>query len=126
MTGSRKNLNDMQSITKDRISKEGMMYLFEKNFGRICQNDTKPISEIRGKALSSFRELGFPNKRMEEWKNTDLTESLGKIYDYNFDPVSGVAGKNIFQCRLLKSGYHCTYNKGQRCRFHGKYIIVAL
>ncbi len=100
MTGSRKNLNDMQSITKDRISKEGMMDLFEKNFGRICQNDTKPISEIRGKALSSFRELGFPNKRMEEWKNTDLTESLGKIYDYNFDPVSGVAGKNIFQCNI--------------------------
>lgn len=90
----------MQSITKDSISKEGMMVLFERNSAKIGHNDTKSINEIRKKALSCFSELGFPNSRMEEWKNTDLTESLGKIYDFNFDPVSGTTGKNIFQCNI--------------------------
>jgi Fe-S cluster assembly protein SufD len=90
----------MQTLIKDKISKEGMAELFERNSGRICLNDTKTISGIRKKALSAFLELGFPTAKLEEWKNTDLSEALGKEYDCNFEPVMDVPGKNLFKCEI--------------------------
>jgi Fe-S cluster assembly protein SufD len=90
----------MQTITKNNISRDGLLDLFRTNEEKICRNDTGQISGIRKKAISSFTELGLPTKNLEAWKNTDLSESLGKIYDYNFDPVSETPGKNIFQCNI--------------------------
>jgi len=90
----------MESITKDTISREGMLDLFGKHAERICRNDTKSITANRKKALDSFGKLGFPTTRLEEWKNTDLSESLAKTYDFSFDPLTGASGKKIFQCNI--------------------------
>ena len=33
---------------------------------------TSPLSALRAEGLKSFREQGFPNSRMEEWRTTDI------------------------------------------------------
>ena len=90
----------MAEILKEIVTKERMISLFEKNRKEIFKNDPELVSQLRQKALDSFAVLGFPTSRMEEWKNTDLNESLLKEYDYQFPPQKGIDAHKIFRCNI--------------------------
>ncbi|SEC18414.1 Iron-regulated ABC transporter permease protein SufD [Tenacibaculum sp. MAR_2009_124] len=47
------------------------------------------VHEIRTKALQSFEELGFPSKKLEEWKYTSLNSVLKE--DYSLFPEHDIA-----------------------------------
>ena len=47
------------------------------------------VHEIRSKALQNFEELGFPTKKLEEWKYTSLNSVLKQ--DYSIFPNKDVA-----------------------------------
>jgi len=85
---------------KEIITKEWMIALFEKNRKEIFKNDPEQVSMLRQKAFDSFTLLGFPNNRMEEWRNTDLKEWLGKEYEYHFQPLPGMDIHKIFRCNI--------------------------
>ncbi len=85
---------------QDIITKERMIGLFEQNREGIVVNDTRAIREIREKALESFRKLGFPHNKMEEWRHTNLAESLGKGYDYYFYPSLETDIQKVFRCNI--------------------------
>ena len=85
---------------KGVISPERIIGLFEKNRAQIIKNDTRAITAVREKAFASFRELGFPTSKMEEWKNTDLKETLAKDYDYHFIPFFEGDMKNVLRCNI--------------------------
>ena len=68
----------MQTDTKEKITRERMIRLFDENHKAIFINDTPAISGLRKKAIETFGQLGFPNNQMEAWRGTDLKESLEK------------------------------------------------
>lgn len=56
----------------------------------------------RDNAFHSFLSQGFPHKKLEKWRNTDLSEFLEKNYQYipNTDPVSETDINSIFHCEI--------------------------
>lgn len=92
--------DNMDTEVSESITKERMIVLFEKNRKEISRNDTEPVKQLRQQAFDSFTRLGFPTRSLEEWKNTDLKESLGKEYDYHFRPLPGMDARKIFRCNI--------------------------
>jgi len=90
----------MQDLVKETISKERMVKLFSSFSGKIFSDDSPAISAIRGRAIESFSRIGFPTTKLEEWKNTDLTDSLNRIYDYYMIPQSEPDFQKIFRCNI--------------------------
>lgn len=57
------------------------------------------IQKIKAKAIEDFEKLGFPHSGMEEWKYTNLNESLQHEYNQLIDSAdTNVDIDNIFQC----------------------------
>ena len=90
----------MNADHKDKITRDRMVRLFEENRGSISFNDTPAISRIRDEAINTFGQLGFPNTRIEEWRNTDLKESLDKGYDYYLHPGEEKDIHRVFKCDI--------------------------
>ncbi|MGE5424283.1 MAG: Fe-S cluster assembly protein SufD [Syntrophothermus sp.] len=90
----------MDITEKGIITAERMVGLFEQHREQIVKNDTGEITGIREKALESFKTLGIPTSKLEEWKNTDLKETLAKDYEYNFQPVLEKDQKTILRCNI--------------------------
>lgn len=92
----------MEIITKKLSLKEEMIRLFEENQDKIFSNDTPEIIERRKKAFDEFRATGFPHSRVENWRNTDLKETLESNYNYYFEPTfqKGIDLQKIFQCDI--------------------------
>ncbi len=81
--------------------KEKILSLFEQNRDEICRNDIQYITDLRLKALESFSRKGFPDQSLEKWKNTSLSESLAKSYNFYFSPFSEkVDIDKIFRCEI--------------------------
>ena len=61
--------------------------------------------EIRRKNLNAFSEKGFPNKRIEDWKFSDLNQIISSnIKDLNF--YNNLASDNIDQAIFIKKFKH--------------------
>ncbi len=90
----------MQTETTEIISAERLAGLFEKNGPQIFKNDTPAITAIRKQAMETFLRLGFPKRNLEEWKNTDLKESLEREYECLFSPPSNIDPQKIFHCNI--------------------------
>jgi Fe-S cluster assembly protein SufD len=57
-----------------------MIENFEKDIENI-KNISFSEKKIRKESLKIFNELGFPNRRLEDWKFTDLNSILGKNFN---------------------------------------------
>jgi Fe-S cluster assembly protein SufD len=90
----------MQTNIKEKITSDRMVNLFRENRDVIFINDTSAISGLREKAIESFNQLGFPNNRLEAWRNTDLKESLEKGYDYYLRPIEEKDIQRVFRCEI--------------------------
>lgn len=56
---------------------------------------------LRDKAMDSFLRLGFPHKKLESWKYTDLSPKLALPYTYDLVPSDEhVDIRKIFQCEI--------------------------
>lgn len=64
---------------------------------------SKNLWEGRDNAFHTFLSMGFPNAKMEKWKNTDLEKYLNYEYKYieNSDPISNIDINKIFHCNIL-------------------------
>ncbi|MEI7981870.1 MAG: hypothetical protein WCI71_09455, partial [Bacteroidota bacterium] len=90
----------MQPTKTETITSARLIDLFEKNRKFLIRNDTKILAELRGKAFESFGKLGFPDTKMETWRHTDLSESLGRNYDYYLHPMIGEDTQKVFRCNI--------------------------
>ena len=52
-----------------------MIQNFEKDINNI-KDITSSEKKLRGESLNFFNKVGFPNKRIEEWKFTDFKQIL--------------------------------------------------
>jgi Fe-S cluster assembly protein SufD len=81
------------------------MQNFEINSNQIdnIKKITTEEKDFRIKNLNFFKEAGFPNKRLEDWKFTDLREIINK----NFEKLDiKQVSKDIHKINLLKDFEH--------------------
>ena len=82
-------------------TKEQLIGLFGQYNDEICSNDIPFISSLRNEALKSFAEIGFPSQEIEEWKSTNLKNSLTPEYNFYFSPFEEkVDVDKIFRCEI--------------------------
>ena len=90
----------MEAVSTSRITPERLLDLFEKNQKQLFANDPPAVHAKREKALESFRQKGFPDKKQEAWKNTDLSESFKRDYDYPLHWTEEDDKQKVFRCNI--------------------------
>ncbi len=74
---------------------------FREHKEELFKRDTNNISALRTEGYKTFKELGFPHRKMENWRNTDLSEVLNKEYKQEFGlSQEEMDIKNLFDCKV--------------------------
>jgi Fe-S cluster assembly protein SufD len=83
------------------ILKDKLVGLFDENRGLISRRDNPQIAEQREAAIAEFKTKGFPHKKLEDWRNTDLSETLKRDYSTLFEPSHGdLSIDQVFKCNI--------------------------
>lgn len=82
------------------ITREYLLDLYRKNREKLVAGDTPALKARRDKAITSFGNLGFPGKKTEDWRNTDLSQSLGRDYQYPLHPSDEEDLLKVFRCDI--------------------------
>jgi len=81
--------------------KNTLLSLFETNKNQLFSHDTPTAKILREAAIRNFEKLGFPDRSLEKWKSTDLTETLLRNYKIYVQSIDGVADiEDIFTCHV--------------------------
>ncbi len=51
---------------------ERFIRYFAEHFDELSRHDIPKVSYMRRKAMEAFQQTGFPHKKLEKWRNTDL------------------------------------------------------
>lgn len=88
--------------SKDSIMlKEKLLGLFADNKARISQGDNPALAKQREEAIAEFKNKGFPHMDLEDWRNTDLGETLKRDYTTLFEPGHGdLSIEQVFKCNI--------------------------
>lgn len=92
----------MEIKTENIPLDQKMISIFEENQEVIFRNDSPALVERRKAAIAQFRKSGFPGKKTENWRNTDISKSLEADYNYYLEPTyrPNVDLDKIFQCDI--------------------------
>lgn len=60
---------------------EKLIRYFSDHFDTITRHDHPKVTRLRQKAMEAFQQTGFPHKKMERWRNTDLEG----VYEENLE-----------------------------------------
>jgi Fe-S cluster assembly protein SufD len=93
-------INSTMQLHNEKITQERLTGLYEKNRQLLSADDTVSMARIRESAINSFSKLGFPDTSMEKWRNTDLTESLGRGYQIPMERIENVNFHEVFRCNI--------------------------
>lgn len=74
------NGSNMKTVISNGSFKENLLKLFQEQESTLSAIDTPYTSKIRYQGFGKFKELDFPNRKNELWKNTDLTGVLNNDY----------------------------------------------
>lgn len=89
----------MDNSVKEKIDlKEKLVSDFKLLESSLNGEAKTPIHRIRQEAIKAFIELGFPVKKLEEWKYTNLNTVLKN----DFRPVSSSAGIKVTAAEISK------------------------
>jgi Fe-S cluster assembly protein SufD len=101
--------------------KDKTINLFRENKEVIFKDNPAEMVQIREEAFRRFKQLGFPTKKMEEWRNTNLSDILSRNHYFNFEaPKEDIDIDRIFQCEVpdfdthiisLYNGWYVARNK---------------
>ena len=91
----------MKTLVHNGSFKEKLVHLFEDNESLLSRNDTKYISQVRYRAFDKLKELEIPSWKQEQWKNTNLKETLSKdYYQYLEKPSDLVPLDSLLTCEV--------------------------
>jgi Fe-S cluster assembly protein SufD len=81
--------------------KEKLISLFGEQITPRTAHEAEPMKEIRLKALETFKRLGFPHTKLEEWRSTNLQTTIQKDYRLLFENPDGkIDVTSIFRCDI--------------------------
>ncbi|TSA25615.1 MAG: SufD family Fe-S cluster assembly protein [Bacteroidetes bacterium] len=90
----------MEPVNLHHITPEWLGELYDHSHFQLTAHDPPMIRQQREKAMKSFSKLGFPDLKMEDWRNTDLSESFERSYDYPLQPVMEDDFQKVFRCNI--------------------------
>lgn len=79
--------------------KEKMLDNYNSLLEHLNPNSSPYIGQVRNRAIELFKEKGFPTKKQEDWRFTDLSPLLQQDFVLNFESRSKAFDiSSIFQC----------------------------
>jgi Fe-S cluster assembly protein SufD len=75
----------METTEVKIVLKDQLVRLFEENKKLLTSNDTPDDLALREESISYFKENGFPIIKHEDWRFTNLAETVGREYQYFFE-----------------------------------------
>jgi len=76
----------METMTKVPTLKEKLCSVYEQNRSLISAGDLPFITELREKAFTHFKKLGFPHQGLEDGRGLRLIRCSHIILDYRLRP----------------------------------------
>ena len=91
----------MKIVQKENKLKDKIIRLAQESWKEISDPDPAGIKQAREQAMEKFKKLGFPDRTVEEWRNTSLEKALSYEYDFVFHPEKKIDNiDNIFKCNV--------------------------
>jgi Fe-S cluster assembly protein SufD len=80
---------------------ENLKVLFDEVESDLILGENGTFTHLRREAMQHFLRLGYPDRKLEAWKYTDLKPSLEVPYRVELEPGdNNIDVKNIFQCEI--------------------------
>jgi Fe-S cluster assembly protein SufD len=87
-------------MTQETLQKQ-LIDTFENNRDALLKQSSPYVGQLRNKAFGVFKEIGFPGRELEEWKQTDLTGTLSHEFRHIIKPSQADKDiKKIFRCKI--------------------------
>ena len=81
--------------------REKLVHLYEENIIPMTIDEPVLLREARQAAIESFRHLGFPHTKLENWRSTSLSRAMNNEYVVQFNkPVQEIDVAKIFHCDI--------------------------
>lgn len=96
-----------------------MMNVFDESFTHFIQNSGKSLSEqdFQKKSFQKFKEIGFPSRKIENWKYTSLKNLTEKPWQLALEKsqAPGLSQKSldILNAQIIKDTYSLVFINGQ-------------
>ena len=91
----------MIAMVQNGAFKDRLIHVFEENESIISNNDPSSVTKLRYESFNRFKELGMPTRKSEDWKYTDLTETLARDYYQYLQPQEQKSDiDSIFACEV--------------------------
>lgn len=89
----------MQS--KETTIKDRIVQHFEKHGEGLFHNDPPKVAKVRKAAMDAFMKQGIPDRRLESWKNTDISTILDQEFHCSPEPESKIVDvESFFKCNM--------------------------
>lgn len=83
------------------LAPEVLKQLFEQHPAWQHMGSSARLKTLREEALNQFLRMGYPTRKLEAWKYTDLAPTLEIPYHYDLNPsLEKVDINRIFQCEI--------------------------
>lgn len=91
----------MRHSEKQILEPQWLQKLYRESGHFLHEHGNGKMKELRDEAMDNFIRLGYPTRKLEAWKFTDLQPSLDIQYSYNPEPEKeNVDVKKIFRCEI--------------------------
>lgn len=109
-----------ETIEKYELLDDLLIGHFERDKGKIAAYDIEKVSRLRETAMLAFKQSGFPDSSIEQWRHTDLEALLEESFNYYLQPAKADRDiEEMFQCDVhnfnsdivsMLNGWHFSKN----------------
>ncbi len=109
-----------ETVIQNQALDELLIELFNKEKELLTTNDIEKVTQHRNEAMASFKQTGFPNSSMEQWRHTDLEDLLDEQFNYQLRPSKADGDiEEMFKCEVhnfnteiisMLNGWHFSKN----------------
>ena len=91
-----------EDVSEATAEPQGYGKVFEKIRGERADREPGRIGALRREAMSRFGELGFPTKRLEEWRSTDIRAIAETSFRFEALADCGAASVSESDCEGVR------------------------
>ncbi len=85
---------------------------YENAFGQLSQSVPAWLQQLRAAALDTFRQLGFPSQRLEDWKYTDTTPIAREVFQLPRRPPATEPRAELWEPWVFSGGAAMVFFQG--------------
>jgi len=101
MNGFRKPIKEFTMQLTDIKIKDRIVSYLEQNTEELFSNDPPAVATVRKNAVKKFIDQGIPGRKLESWRNTDISSVLNQEFHCSPEPESKrVNVESFFKCNM--------------------------